>query len=164
MAVYDATTLALLATVDLGADRIGGLALDSAAQRLYVVNSGTPTAATPLYIVNTVTLAQLPSLTVNNAGGAPFNFAEVDPASGRLFLTTSSRLFILNSSGAQLASTLAARRRQAAPLLGSHRQGLRCFPRRHLCHSQQSVRAQCQHRRAGTAARSADRRRPAVGR
>lgn len=106
VAVYDATTLALLATVDLGADRIGGLALDSAAQRLYVVNSGTPTAATPLYIVNTVTLAQLPSFTVNNAGGAPFNFAEVDPASGRLFLTTSSRLFILNSSGAQLASTL----------------------------------------------------------
>ena len=106
VAVYDATTLALLATVDLGADRIGGLALDSAAQRLYVVHSSAPTAATPLYVINTATLAQLPSLTVNNAGGAPFNFVDVDPASGRLFLTTSNRLFILNSSGVQLASTL----------------------------------------------------------
>ncbi|MFZ1238412.1 MAG: exo-alpha-sialidase [Anaerolineae bacterium] len=106
VAVYDATTLALLATVDLGADRIGGLDVDSAAQRLYVVHSSAPTAATPLYVINTATLAQLPSLTVNNAGGAPFNFVDVDPASGRLFLTTSNRLFILNSSGAQLASTL----------------------------------------------------------
>lgn len=105
VAVFDAATLAPLATVDLGAQRIGGLALDSAAQRLYVVNSAAPTAATPLYSIDTATLAQLAPLTVANAGGAPFNFVEVDPTSGRLFLTTTNRLFILSSSGAQLAST-----------------------------------------------------------
>ncbi len=96
VAVYDANTLALLATVNLGADRIGGMALDSGAQRLYVVYSGAPTAATPIYVINSATLAILSPLTLDNNGGTPLNFAEVDATGGRLFVTSSNSLFIIS--------------------------------------------------------------------
>lgn len=95
VAVFDANTLAPVGMVNLGSDRIGGMALDSAARRLYVVYSGAPTAATPIYVIDPATLAVRPPLTVDNSGGTPLNFAEVDAAGGRLFVTSSNRLFIV---------------------------------------------------------------------
>ncbi|QLQ06186.1 MAG: hypothetical protein HZY76_09090 [Anaerolineae bacterium] len=60
VAVFDANTLAPVGMVNLGSDRIGGMALDSAARRLYVVYSGAPTAATPIYVIDPATLAVRP--------------------------------------------------------------------------------------------------------
>ena len=99
--VYDATTLAEQAVVDPGAARIGGLALDSAANRLYVVDSDAPDVANQsrLYVINTNTLTPLAPIPFDNPFGPPANFADVDPASGRIFVTTSDHLFILAPDG-----------------------------------------------------------------
>jgi DNA-binding beta-propeller fold protein YncE len=99
--VYDATSLAEVAVIDLGANRIGGLALDSAANRLYVVDSDAPDAANQsrLYVINTDTLTPLSPIPFDNPFGPPANFADVDPASGRTFVTTSDHLFILAPDG-----------------------------------------------------------------
>ncbi|NOZ30283.1 MAG: hypothetical protein GXP39_19825 [Chloroflexi bacterium] len=102
VAVYDAETLALVRVIDLGANRIGGMVLDREGRRLYVVDSDDPGAAqrSRLYVIDTRALAALQPISFRNPFGRPADFVDRDPATGRFFVTTGARLFILSARGA----------------------------------------------------------------
>jgi len=102
IAVYDATTLALVREIDVRPAAPFGMVLDSAGQRLYVVDGRPPGGSTwsRLLVINTATLVAQAPITFRNTTGRPPAFVDRDPASGRFFVSTPEDLFRVAPSGA----------------------------------------------------------------
>ncbi len=101
IAVYDATSLALVKEVGVSPAAPLGMILDTTGSRLYVVDSRPPRAGrSHLLVLNTATLALETPLTFANPTNRPPVFVDLEPASGDLFVTTPEDLFRLAPSGA----------------------------------------------------------------